>query len=80
MLQDLGCIYYLPESRIVKAFGIVSVLVPGVLLVGAIISLYSISRPSARLGLITMWKLLFALSVSMLSTASRFEIFAPMAV
>ena len=33
-------VYYLPESRIVKAVGIVSVLMAGLLLVGAIISLY----------------------------------------
>ena len=69
-------IYYLPESRLAKAVGIVSVLMAGLLLVGAIISLYFISRPLTRLGLLAMWTILFAFSVSVLSTARRFEIFA----
>ena len=69
-------IYYLPETRIAKAVGVVSVLMAGLLLVGAIVSLYFISRPLARLGLVAMWTILFAFSVSVLSTARRSEIFA----
>ena len=48
----------------------------GVLLVGAIISLYFVTGPEVRLGLLTMWTVLFAFSVSVLSTASRSELFA----
>lgn len=69
-------LYYLPETRISKAVGALSILMAGVLLVGAIISLYFVTGPAARLGLLTMWTVLFAFSVSVLSTARRSELFA----
>ena len=46
------------------------------LLVGAIVSLYTIKGPSERLGLLAMWTILFAFSVTVLSTARRAEVFA----
>ena len=69
-------IYYLPESRIARAVVVVSVLMAGLLLIGAIISLYFITRPLTRLGLVAMWTILFAFSVNVLSTARRSEMFA----
>ena len=74
--QPWDRLYYLPETRISKAVGALSILMAGVLLVGAIISLYFVTGPAARLGLLTMWTILFAFSVSVLSTARRSELFA----
>lgn len=74
--QPWDRLYYLPETRISKAVGALSILMAGVLLVGAIISLYFVTGPAARLGLLTMWTVLFAFSVSVLSTARRSELFA----
>ncbi len=74
--QPWDRLYYAPETRISKAVGVLSIVMSGGLLVGAIISLYLITKPAARLGLVTMWTVLFALSVSVLSTARRSELFA----
>ena len=74
--QPWDRLYYLPETRISKAVGALSILMAGVLLVGAIISLYFVTGPAARLGLLTVWTVLFAFSVSVLSTARRSELFA----
>lgn len=74
--QPWDRLYYLPETRISKAVGTISILMAGVLLVGAIISLYFVTASAARLGLLTVWTIVFALSVSILSTARRSEVFA----
>lgn len=74
--QPWDRLYYLPETRISKAVGALSIVMAGVLLVGAIISLYFVVEPAARLGLLTLWTILFAFSVSILSTAGRSELFA----
>jgi len=47
-----------------------------VLLVGAIVSLYFLSNPNAKLGLIAVYTLLFALSVRLCTNAGRAEVFA----
>lgn len=74
--QPWNRLYYFPETRISKAVGALSILMAGVLLVGSIISLYFVTGPASRLGLLTMWTVLFALSVSVLSTARHSELFA----
>ena len=73
--QPWDGVRYGPESRIAKAVGFISVVVAAILLIGAIMSLYFITNPGWRLGLVAFWTSLFSLAVSILSTARRAEIF-----
>ena len=51
-------------------------LLAAILLIGAIVNLYYVSSPKAKLGLVAMYTALFALSVALLTTAKRAEVFA----
>ena len=73
--QPWDGVRYGPETRIAKAVGFISVVVAAILLIGAIMSLYFIRNPGWRLGLVAFWTSLFSLSVSILSTARRAEVF-----
>lgn len=73
--QPWDGVRYGPETRIAKAVGFISVVVAAILLIGAIMSLYFIKNPGWRLGLVAFWTSLFSLSVSILSTARRAEVF-----
>lgn len=45
------------------------------LLLGAIVSLYVVTAPKARLGMICAYMVVFATSVALFSKASRIEIY-----
>jgi hypothetical protein len=45
-------------------------------LIGAIVNLYLVTRPSAKLGLVAMYTVLFASSVAICTNARREEVFA----
>jgi hypothetical protein len=60
----------------VWAVNIISVVIAAILLVGAICSLYYVSNPQARLGMIAGFTVLFAISVGLLTSAKRGEVFA----
>jgi hypothetical protein len=47
-----------------------------VLLIGAIVNLYLVSKPKAKLGLVAMYTILFASSVALCTNARRAELFA----
>ncbi len=55
---------------------IISTVLAAILLIGAIISLYWVKKPKARLGMIAGFTTLFALSVGLLTNAIRAEVFA----
>lgn len=55
---------------------VISTIVAAILLIGAIISLYWVTKPGARLGMISGFTILFALSVILLTNAKRSEVFA----
>ncbi|KAJ5286835.1 hypothetical protein N7478_002521 [Penicillium angulare] len=59
-------------TRIVAAM---SILFSAVLLVVAIISLYVIDNPTTKLGLVVAYTFIFALSIALLTSAKRAEIF-----
>ena len=46
------------------------------LLIGAIVSLYVVTQPAAKLGLVAMYTVLFASSVTLCTNARRAEVFA----
>lgn len=47
-----------------------------ILLIGAIVSLYYVSRPKSKLAMIAIFTILFAASVGTLTSAKRQEVFA----
>lgn len=59
-------------TRIVAA---ISILFSAVLLVVAIISLYVIDNPTTKLGLVVAYTFIFALSIALLTSARRAEVF-----
>jgi hypothetical protein len=64
------------ERHVIWAVSIISVIIAAILLVGAITSLYYVTQPKARLGMIAGFTVLFAISVGLLTSAKRGEIFA----
>ena len=64
------------NSHIVRTVAILNLILAAILLVGAIVNLYLVTSPSAKLGLIAMYTALFALSVALCSNARRAEVFA----
>jgi hypothetical protein len=68
-------VHYFSEQRISQIVTIIGVLTSAVLLIGAIVSLYVVRRPSVRLGMIAGFTVLFALSVALFTNARRVEIF-----
>ena len=60
---------------VVRTVAGVSMTLAAILLIVAIISLYSVTNPKAKLGLVAVYTLLFALSVALLTNARRAEVF-----
>lgn len=72
--RDDGTRYY-HLRHISRAVAVISTLIVIVDLVGAIVSLYYIRKPEARLGLIAAFTIVFGLSLRFASNAKRAEIF-----
>jgi hypothetical protein len=53
----------------------ISMLCAAVLLVVAIVTLYIVNNPTAKLGMVAAYTILFALSIALLTNASRAEIY-----
>lgn len=64
------------NSHIVRTVSVMSLMLAAVLLIGAIVHLYLISDPAAKLGFVTMYTLLFATSIYICTNARRVEVFA----
>jgi hypothetical protein len=64
------------NSHVVRTVATISMIIAAILLISAILSLHFVSNPRAKLGLVAMYTLLFALSVSLLTNARRAEVFA----
>jgi hypothetical protein len=73
--ESWGPIYYFPLSRVTWIVSILSIVMAGVLLSGAIGTLYAIQSPGARLGVPAAYTSLFTTSVGLLTNAKRSEIF-----
>jgi hypothetical protein len=57
------------------AVAVISIVLAAILLIGAITSLYFVTKPAARLGMIGAFTVLFALSVGVMTNATRAEVF-----
>lgn len=63
------------ESSISKAVALITIFVAAIVLIGPITSLYYVTNDAAKLGLVTGFTALFALSVGLMTNARRAEIF-----
>ncbi|KAK5217409.1 hypothetical protein LTR72_009526 [Exophiala xenobiotica] len=66
---------YFSARRISTAVNVITVLLAAALLFGAIYNLYYVRRNQIKLGLIAVYTLAFALSISLISNARRAEVF-----
>lgn len=64
------------NSDIVRTVSGFNLVLAAILLIGAIVNLYLVSSPKAKLGLISTYTLLFALGMVLCTNARRAEIFA----
>ncbi|KAG9193707.1 hypothetical protein G6011_03742 [Alternaria panax] len=64
------------NSHIVRIVWALDMLLAVILLIGAIVNLYYVSSPKAKLDLVAMYTALFVLSVALLTTAKRAKVFA----
>ena len=68
-------VHYL-EKRVEQVVAIINIIAAALLLIGAIISLYYVQKPAARVGIITLFTVLFAVSIALFTNAKRAEVFA----
>jgi hypothetical protein len=64
------------NSHIVQTVATLDLIIAAILLIGAIVNLYLVTSPSAKLGLVAMYTILFASSVALCTNARRAEVFA----
>jgi hypothetical protein len=64
------------ETHVRRAVLVISTVIAALLLIGAIVGLYFVSRPASKLGMIAAFTTLFAASVGGLTSAKRQEVFA----
>ncbi|KAH7395134.1 hypothetical protein DE146DRAFT_697131 [Phaeosphaeria sp. MPI-PUGE-AT-0046c] len=62
--------------HVVRTVGALGIVLAAVLLIGAIVNLYLVSEPKAKLGLVAMYTTLFATSIALCTNARRAELFA----
>jgi Family of unknown function (DUF6594) len=75
MPKSWGPMYYYPIERVALIVGVISVIVSAALLVGAIMTLHFVKPMSIRLGLVGVFTLLFATSITLLTQARRIEVY-----
>jgi hypothetical protein len=64
------------NRHVVQTVATISMIIAAILLISAILSLHVVTDSKAKLGLVAMYTLLFALSVATLTNARRAEVFA----
>ena len=64
------------NSHVVRTVAAISMIIAAILLISAILSLHVVTSDKAKLGLVAMYTILFALSVGVLTNARRAEVFA----
>jgi hypothetical protein len=62
--------------HVVRTVAALGLFLAAVLLIGAIVSLYIVTQPAAKLGLVAMYTVLVASSVTLCTNARRAEVFA----
>ena len=62
-------------QHVAQTVAAISILCAAVLLAVAIVSLYIVNNPTAKLGMVAAYTVLFALSIALLTNARRVEIY-----
>ncbi|KAF2452824.1 hypothetical protein BDY21DRAFT_404801 [Lineolata rhizophorae] len=71
-----GMVGYSSDQSVATFVAFLSTLLAAILLIGAVVTLYLVTSPNLRLGLITTFTVVFAASVGLLTNARRAELFA----
>jgi hypothetical protein len=66
---------YFPESRVARTVKVISTILAGGLLVGAIVALYYVGPLKIRLGLVCLFAFMFAASLSLFTNSTQAEVF-----
>jgi len=74
--RSWGPIYYYPTERITWIVACLSVLISAALLVGAIVTLYSVKPMTQRLGIVGAFTVVFATAIGLSTNARRVELTA----
>jgi hypothetical protein len=64
------------NSHVVRTVAALNMVLAAILLIGAIVNLYLVLNPKAKVGLVAMYTMLFAASVALCTNARRAEVFA----
>ncbi|KAH8623256.1 hypothetical protein IG631_21735 [Alternaria alternata] len=64
------------DTHVARVVAAISMVLAAILLVGAISSLYFVINPKAKLGLLALYTILFAMSVGLCTNVRRAEVFA----
>jgi hypothetical protein len=64
------------NSYVVRTVAALDMILAAMLLIGAIVNLYLVPNPKAKLGLVAMYTMLFASSMALCTNARRAEVFA----
>lgn len=64
------------SSHIAWTLAIVVIVLAAILFVGAVVSLYFVAQPKAKLALVAVYTLIFAISVASCTNAQKAEVFA----
>jgi hypothetical protein len=64
------------KSHVVRTVSAIGMVLAAALLIGAIVTLYLVPKPKAKLGSVAAFTMLFALSLAMCTNARRAEVFA----
>ena len=62
-------------QHVVWTVAAISTIISAALLIGAIISLYAVTNPKAKLGMVAGYTVIFALGIALLTNARRAEVF-----
>lgn len=73
--KSWGPMYYYPVERVNLVVGIISVVVSAALLVGAIVALNFVKPMGWRLGVVGLFTVVFATSITLLTYARRVEVY-----
>lgn len=74
--EPLDRTVFYKNSHVARTVAALGMVLATVLLIGAIVNLYLVPDPKAKLGLIAMYTMLFAASVALCTNAKRAEVFA----
>ena len=74
--DPLDCTTVYKENHVKRVVSVISIISAASLLIVAIVSLYVVKTPATKLGLAVLYTFVFALSVALLTSARRAEVYS----